>query len=219
MVKCSRCCPSQLRLSEAIVSYTSNGPSRERVEIMWGWGQRTMKPCVTLETPLWNDRRGGGAKEEWHGVIITHRTALVIPCCCTWHCHIIAFMQMDYSCCFHILFTMMYTWFGCRPFTCFTLPSFSWFWVVLIIVQNAITFILFFLFFNVLCNPCWFMISLIYYHVCFPFPSSTILSLGLTTGDDCKGKRHSETHTLLLTQSSRPRRLAGALWSLLAYTG
>lgn len=37
--------------------------------------------------------------------------------------------------------------------------------------------------------------------------------------DDCKGKQYSETHTVLLTQSSRPRRLAGALWSLLAYTG
>ncbi|XP_032394409.1 SUN domain-containing protein 1 isoform X9 [Etheostoma spectabile] len=39
------------------------------------------------------------------------------------------------------------------------------------------------------------------------------------TGDDCKGKQHSETHTVLLTQSSRPRRLAGALWSVLAYAG
>ncbi|KAA8585092.1 hypothetical protein FQN60_003786 [Etheostoma spectabile] len=38
-------------------------------------------------------------------------------------------------------------------------------------------------------------------------------------GDDCKGKQHSETHTVLLTQSSRPRRLAGALWSVLAYAG
>ncbi|KAM3862851.1 LOW QUALITY PROTEIN: SUN domain-containing protein 1-like [Diretmus argenteus] len=38
-------------------------------------------------------------------------------------------------------------------------------------------------------------------------------------GDDCKGRQYSETHTILLTQSSRPRRLVGALWSLLAYTG
>nr|XP_057905367.1 SUN domain-containing protein 1 isoform X2 [Doryrhamphus excisus] len=37
--------------------------------------------------------------------------------------------------------------------------------------------------------------------------------------DDCKGKQYSETHTVLLTQSSRSQRLAGALWSLLAYTG
>ncbi|KAM3863894.1 SUN domain-containing protein 1 [Diretmus argenteus] len=52
---------------------------------------------------------------------------------------------------------------------------------------------------------------------------------GLVTGDathlngslcdDCKGRQYSETHTILLTQSSRPRRLVGALWSLLAYTG
>ncbi|XP_054615242.1 SUN domain-containing protein 1-like isoform X2 [Dunckerocampus dactyliophorus] len=37
--------------------------------------------------------------------------------------------------------------------------------------------------------------------------------------DDCKGKQYSETHTVLLTQSSRSQRLVGALWSLLAYTG
>lgn len=37
--------------------------------------------------------------------------------------------------------------------------------------------------------------------------------------DDCKGKQHSETHTVLLTQSSRRRRLAGALWSVLAFAG
>ncbi|XP_035036183.1 SUN domain-containing protein 1 isoform X5 [Hippoglossus stenolepis] len=38
-------------------------------------------------------------------------------------------------------------------------------------------------------------------------------------GDDCKGKQYSETHTVLLKQSSRPRRLVGALWSVLAYAG
>ncbi|XP_041823889.1 SUN domain-containing protein 1 isoform X2 [Melanotaenia boesemani] len=38
-------------------------------------------------------------------------------------------------------------------------------------------------------------------------------------GDDCKGKQYSETHTVLLTQSSRSQRLVGALWSILAYTG
>ncbi|XP_049926082.1 SUN domain-containing protein 1 isoform X4 [Epinephelus moara] len=45
------------------------------------------------------------------------------------------------------------------------------------------------------------------------------LNLNGSLCDDCKGKQHSETHTVLLTQSSRPRRLAGALWSVLAYTG
>ncbi|XP_041812715.1 SUN domain-containing protein 1 isoform X2 [Chelmon rostratus] len=45
------------------------------------------------------------------------------------------------------------------------------------------------------------------------------LNLNGSLCDDCKGKQHSETHTVLLTQSSRPRRLLGALWSILAYTG
>ncbi|XP_076607794.1 SUN domain-containing protein 1 isoform X7 [Chaetodon auriga] len=45
------------------------------------------------------------------------------------------------------------------------------------------------------------------------------LNLNGSLCDDCKGKQHSETHTVLLTQSSRPRRLVGALWSVLAYTG
>ncbi|XP_068433999.1 SUN domain-containing protein 1 isoform X7 [Clinocottus analis] len=48
---------------------------------------------------------------------------------------------------------------------------------------------------------------------------SSHLKLNGSLCDDCKGKQHSETHTVLLTQSSRPRRLAGALWSVLAYTG
>ncbi|KAF7654117.1 hypothetical protein LDENG_00073840 [Lucifuga dentata] len=43
------------------------------------------------------------------------------------------------------------------------------------------------------------------------------LNLNGSLCDDCKGKQYSETHTVLLTQSSRPRRLVGALWSLLAY--
>ncbi|XP_029913885.1 SUN domain-containing protein 1 isoform X2 [Myripristis murdjan] len=45
------------------------------------------------------------------------------------------------------------------------------------------------------------------------------LTLNGSLCDDCKGKQYSETRTVLLTQSSRPRRLAGALWSLLAYAG
>ncbi|XP_075880322.1 SUN domain-containing protein 1 isoform X3 [Nelusetta ayraudi] len=45
------------------------------------------------------------------------------------------------------------------------------------------------------------------------------LKLNGSLCDDCKGKKPSETHTVLLTQSSRPRRLAGALWSLLACAG
>ncbi|KAJ4931697.1 hypothetical protein JOQ06_010137, partial [Pogonophryne albipinna] len=45
------------------------------------------------------------------------------------------------------------------------------------------------------------------------------LKLNGSLCDDCKGKQHSETHTVLLTQSSRPRRLVGALWSVLAYAG
>ncbi|XP_041672740.1 SUN domain-containing protein 1 isoform X2 [Cheilinus undulatus] len=45
------------------------------------------------------------------------------------------------------------------------------------------------------------------------------LNLNGSLCDDCKGKQHSETQTVLLTKSSRPRRLAGALWSVLAYTG
>ncbi|XP_059203104.1 SUN domain-containing protein 1 isoform X6 [Centropristis striata] len=45
------------------------------------------------------------------------------------------------------------------------------------------------------------------------------LKLNGSLCDDCKGKQHSETHSVLVTQSSRPRGPAGALWSLLAYTG
>ncbi|AWP18919.1 putative SUN domain-containing protein 1 [Scophthalmus maximus] len=41
----------------------------------------------------------------------------------------------------------------------------------------------------------------------------------IKTSDDCKGKQYSETHTILLKKSSRPRRLVGALWSVLAYPG
>ncbi|XP_055008582.1 SUN domain-containing protein 1 isoform X2 [Boleophthalmus pectinirostris] len=37
--------------------------------------------------------------------------------------------------------------------------------------------------------------------------------------DDCKGKQYSDTHTLLHAHCSRRRRLAGALWSILAFTG
>lgn len=54
----------------------------------------------------------------------------------------------------------------------------------------------------------------IFASLCFPLPITSTC-----TGDDCKGKQHSETHAVLLTQSSRPRRLAGALWSLLACAG
>ncbi|KAM3597207.1 uncharacterized protein V6R79_001335 [Siganus canaliculatus] len=45
------------------------------------------------------------------------------------------------------------------------------------------------------------------------------LDLNGSLCDDCKGKQHSETHTILLTQSSRSRRLVGALWSFLVFTG
>ncbi|XP_040919084.1 SUN domain-containing protein 1 isoform X3 [Toxotes jaculatrix] len=45
------------------------------------------------------------------------------------------------------------------------------------------------------------------------------LNLNGSLCDDCKGKQYSETHTILLTQSSRPQRLAGALWSVLAFAG
>ncbi|XP_071329768.1 SUN domain-containing protein 1 isoform X2 [Trachinotus anak] len=45
------------------------------------------------------------------------------------------------------------------------------------------------------------------------------LNLNGSLCDDCKGKQYSETHTILLTQSSRPQRLVGALWSVLAYAG
>uniref|UniRef100_A0A3Q1JV22 SUN domain-containing protein n=2 Tax=Anabas testudineus TaxID=64144 RepID=A0A3Q1JV22_ANATE len=45
------------------------------------------------------------------------------------------------------------------------------------------------------------------------------LKLNGSLCDDCKGKQYSETHTVLLTQSSRSQRLVGALWGILAYTG
>ncbi|KAM4598163.1 SUN domain-containing protein 1 isoform 2-T2 [Polymixia lowei] len=48
---------------------------------------------------------------------------------------------------------------------------------------------------------------------------ATHLNLNGSLCDDCKGKQHSETHTVLLTQPRGPPGLAGALWSLLAYTG
>ncbi|XP_034045312.1 SUN domain-containing protein 1-like isoform X2 [Thalassophryne amazonica] len=48
---------------------------------------------------------------------------------------------------------------------------------------------------------------------------SSHLNLNGSLCDDCKGKQYSETHTVLLTQSSRRQRLMGALWRLLAYTG
>ncbi|XP_028268305.1 SUN domain-containing protein 1 isoform X7 [Parambassis ranga] len=45
------------------------------------------------------------------------------------------------------------------------------------------------------------------------------LNLNGSLCDDCKGKQHSETHTVLLTQSSRAGRLVGALWCVLVYAG
>ncbi|XP_061158537.1 SUN domain-containing protein 1 isoform X2 [Syngnathus typhle] len=45
------------------------------------------------------------------------------------------------------------------------------------------------------------------------------LNLNGSLCDDCKGKQSFETHTVLVTQSSRSRRLAEALWSLLACAG
>ncbi|KAK7940366.1 hypothetical protein WMY93_003692 [Mugilogobius chulae] len=37
--------------------------------------------------------------------------------------------------------------------------------------------------------------------------------------DDCKGKQYSDTQTVLLTHSSRRKRLAGALWSIFTFAG
>ncbi|CAL9693337.1 unnamed protein product [Knipowitschia caucasica] len=37
--------------------------------------------------------------------------------------------------------------------------------------------------------------------------------------DDCKGKQYSETHTVLLSQSSRRSSLLGAFWSVLSFAG
>ncbi|KAM6957248.1 SUN domain-containing protein 1 [Aplochiton taeniatus] len=47
------------------------------------------------------------------------------------------------------------------------------------------------------------------------------LTLNGSLCDDCKGEQHSETHAALHSTQSRSwsRRLRGALWSLLAYTG
>ncbi|XP_072225885.1 SUN domain-containing protein 1 isoform X2 [Leuresthes tenuis] len=45
------------------------------------------------------------------------------------------------------------------------------------------------------------------------------LKLNGSLCDDCKGKQYSETHTVLLTQSSRSQRLVGALCGVLAYAG
>ncbi|XP_038163642.1 SUN domain-containing protein 1 isoform X2 [Cyprinodon tularosa] len=45
------------------------------------------------------------------------------------------------------------------------------------------------------------------------------LNLNGSLCDDCKGKQYTESHTVVLTQTSRSRRFMGALWSLLAYAG
>ncbi|XP_017277420.1 SUN domain-containing protein 1 isoform X2 [Kryptolebias marmoratus] len=45
------------------------------------------------------------------------------------------------------------------------------------------------------------------------------LNLNGSLCDDCKGKQYSETHTVVLTQSSRSKRLLGVLWSILAFAG
>ncbi|KAM6905256.1 SUN domain-containing protein 1 isoform 4-T4 [Xenentodon cancila] len=45
------------------------------------------------------------------------------------------------------------------------------------------------------------------------------LNLNGSLCDDCKGKQYSETHTVLITHSSRSQRLVGALWTILAYAG
>ncbi|XP_008562355.1 PREDICTED: SUN domain-containing protein 1 isoform X4 [Galeopterus variegatus] len=37
--------------------------------------------------------------------------------------------------------------------------------------------------------------------------------------DDCKGKKHLETHSALHLQSSSPRRVAGTIWHVCAYAG
>nr|XP_015801093.2 SUN domain-containing protein 1 isoform X3 [Nothobranchius furzeri] len=45
------------------------------------------------------------------------------------------------------------------------------------------------------------------------------LNLNGSLCDDCKGKQYSETHTTLLSQSSRSQCLVGALWSVLTFAG
>lgn len=87
---------------------------------------------------------------------------------------------------------------------------------------------LFFIFFILICFaliicPTAFLFFFLYdfIHTCFfSVHSACLLSIiWAYTGDDCKGKQVSETHTVLLKQSSRSRRLAGALWSVLVYAG
>ena len=64
------------------------------------------------------------------------------------------------------------------------------------------------------------MRSHVHWHILFVFCVFRLSCIVLAhAGDDCKGKQYSETHTVLLKRSSRPRRLVGALWSVLAYAG
>lgn len=39
------------------------------------------------------------------------------------------------------------------------------------------------------------------------------------TGDDCEGKKLLETHTDIRLRSSRPERVAGAIWHVFSYAG
>lgn len=45
------------------------------------------------------------------------------------------------------------------------------------------------------------------------------LKLNGSLCDDCKGKQYSETHTVLLTDCSRRKRLTALLWSVLSFAG
>uniref|UniRef100_A0A3Q3EJT4 Sad1 and UNC84 domain containing 1b n=1 Tax=Labrus bergylta TaxID=56723 RepID=A0A3Q3EJT4_9LABR len=59
------------------------------------------------------------------------------------------------------------------------------------------------------------VMSFIYTSFVFLFFLCLLSIILVHAGDDCKGKQHSETQTVLLTKSSRSQRLAGVLWSVL----
>ncbi|XP_053326946.1 SUN domain-containing protein 1 isoform X2 [Spea bombifrons] len=49
---------------------------------------------------------------------------------------------------------------------------------------------------------------------------TAMLKLGYEfKGDDCKGTKHHETHTTVLTQSSRAKRVTGSIWHIFSYAG
>uniref|UniRef100_A0A670KGB8 Sad1 and UNC84 domain containing 1 n=1 Tax=Podarcis muralis TaxID=64176 RepID=A0A670KGB8_PODMU len=51
------------------------------------------------------------------------------------------------------------------------------------------------------------------------FSLSFSLSIHGHLGDDCKGKKHLETHTTAHMQSSRSKRVARTIWHIFSYTG